>query len=241
MKKLLALTMSCLILSGCATANFRTNQKFEGFFSSQKNVAIMPPDIKINKLSAGGVPELVDEWSDDAKGKILAILTKELSLFPSMKVSLIKDFEMQESAKYSLKEQQGLFRAVADSIIIHTYLPESTFKHKLANFDYTLGTEISTLSSAADSDVLLFCLGTNYLWTGGRIALSIFGMLASGVTGVYVGPMPMPEYFILSLVDSKTGDVIWFDYVYAPGDLRNEEVDQKLVSRILNNFPKSWK
>jgi hypothetical protein len=40
------------------------------------------------------------------------------------------------------------------------------------------------------------------------------------------------------LVDVKTGDVVWFNYIPMPGDLRNKEVDRKLIKKLFSDFPK---
>lgn len=231
-----------LLLSGCATT-YRTNLRFEDYFCAQrpKTIAIMPPDIKIHRLTAGGVSELVDEWSDEATEKVVNLLIQQINSFRSLTVSSFKIEYLNEEKRSFLKEQRGLFNAVSYSIISHTYLPESTFSHKIAHFDYTLGHEIAPLSEIANADTLLFCSGRNYIWTSGRVVLSTFGLLIGAATGVSVIVPAGPEWLVVSLVDAKTGDVVWFDFVAMPGDLRNEEVDRKHIKRIFSSFPEKWR
>ncbi len=225
-----------IFLSGCATASYRVAPVFEKYFDTPKTITMVPPDIKIHRLTAGGIPELVDEWSDDAKKKIVRLLKDELDIFRSVKVSLTDEGNLGEKDRDFLKEEKGLFYAVAYSIIMHTYSPENTFKHKLAHFDYTMGSEISALSDITGGDVLLFCSGTNYIWTAGRVALSVFAAVVSGSM-----LMPGPEWFIAALVDAKTGNIIWFNYISMPGDLRNEEVDKKVIKAVFSSFPAKYK
>ncbi|MBI3008065.1 MAG: hypothetical protein HYY56_00865 [Candidatus Omnitrophica bacterium] len=44
-----------------------------------KTVVIMPVDVKMYKVTAGGVKELMDEWSDEAKDNILKSVKEEIS------------------------------------------------------------------------------------------------------------------------------------------------------------------
>jgi hypothetical protein len=198
----------------------------------------MPPDVKIHSLTAGGVPELIDEWSQDSKTIIIDLIKEELGVLPLLRLSFIEEDSLSTSDKLFIKEEKGLFSAVANGVVMHTYLPESKFKHKLESFDYTLGPEVSQILDIHQCDALLFCSGSNYIWTTGRVILSIFSTLAGAATGVYVIPMPGPEWIMVSLVDVKTGDVVWFNYIPMPGDLRNKEVDRKLIKKLFSDFPK---
>ncbi|OGX17720.1 MAG: hypothetical protein A2Y00_04560 [Omnitrophica WOR_2 bacterium GWF2_43_52] len=241
MKKIVII-VSLLLLSGCATT-YRTNSLFENYFDGQKQktIAMMPPDIKIHRLTAGGVTELVDEWSDAAKKSIISLIQEEVKPFRSLALSPFKTEFLNESEVGFLKEQLGLFNAVSYSIISHTYMPESIFKHKIAHFDYTLGNEIATLGEFSKADAFLFCSGRNYIWTSGRVVLSTFGLLLGAAAGVTIVVPAGPEWLAVSLVDAKTGDVVWFDFIAMPGDLRKEEVDRQHIKRIFSSFPEKWR
>jgi len=238
--KILLLVLLICFIPGCATTH-RTNPKFAKYFETPKKVAIVTPDIKINKLTAGGVSELIDEWSEQAKGKVLSAMQSELKKFPYITVLRLDEEKLNTQDKDFFKEEKGLFNALAYSIVAHTYLPGSTFQHKISNFDYTFGEEISKLSMKAQSDALLFCAGTNYIWTAGRVCLATAGILVTAVTGVAVIVPAGPEWLAVSLVDAKTGDVLWFDYVILPGDLRDEYVDTQQMKRVFSSFPKNSK
>lgn len=237
MRKVL-LIFSLVLLSGCATTSYRANKCFETYFDTPKTVAVVPPDVKIHKLTAGGVIELVDEWSDDAKNDLLAAVKSELADFPKIKLIVIDEKALSEGQREYLREQEALYKAVSVSIINHTYVPISTFPHKLQDFDYTLGPEISAVSSIVAADSLLFCSGTNYIWTTGRVCMATFGLLLGAASGVCVLPTAGPEMLSMSLVDTVTGNIIWFDYVPMQGDLRNADLDAKLAKKFFSHFPK---
>jgi hypothetical protein len=224
-------------LSGCATIpHYRVNPAFKGYFGEPKTIAIMPPDVKIHRLTAGGVSELMDGWSQQAESAILKAIKNEMRLLSSTELTLIDDSSLQENSRDFLKEQQGLFNAVAFSIISHTYIPESTFRHKLKNFDYTLGSEISGISEIVECDAILFSSGCNYIWTAGRTSLQFFALLVGAATGVTIIIPAGPEWIMLSLVDAKSGDVIWFDYIAMPGDLRKDIVASRSIAKLFYGF-----
>lgn len=239
MRKILILMfISMLFLTGCAaTKDYRATPFFENYFNNPRKITIMPPDIEIHLLTAGGIDEIRDEWSDIAKVNVLNAIREELSSLPLVKTSLLDLAQLNEADKEFVKEQNGLYNAVAASIIWHTYLPGSTFKHKLDNFDYTLGADIAHISDSSEPDGLLFCAGQKYVWTAGRTSTAIFGLLVGAATGVYFIPGSGPEFIVVSLVDAKTGDVIWFNYKPSQVDWRDGEVCRENIKKLFRSFP----
>lgn len=237
MKKISILLCVCLLLSGCTTTKYRAIPGFEQYFSGVKTIAIMPPDIKISKLTAGGVTELMDEWTAEAKSKILYAIREELSPSYSFNSNLVDVEKLPESDKDFIREQTGLYNSVAASIVWHTYAPDSIFQHKINNFDYTLGPDISRLSTLAECDTLLFCSGRNYIWTAGRTGMAFFGALLGCATGVLILPTSEAEYIAISFVDVKSGDVVWFDCNTMQGDLRKDTVCQKNMRSLFSSLP----
>ncbi|MBF0523165.1 MAG: hypothetical protein HQL24_08940 [Candidatus Omnitrophica bacterium] len=240
MKKLL-LVFLILSLYGCSTVTYRKSPRFENYFDQSKTIGVISPGVKIYSLTAGGIDQYNDEWSIQSKEKILRLIKEKLETVSNSKVAYIDEKQLNESQKDLVSEQNGMFFTVAHSIIAHTYLPVSQFPYKVKNFDYTMGDEVGDLNSIANVDTLLFCSGRNYIWTTGRVSLSIFGALLGAATGVCVIVPAGPEWIVLSLVDAKTGEVIWFNYKPMPGDLRNEDVDKKIIDELFKDFPEKWR
>ena len=196
----------------------------------------MPADIKINRLTAGGVEEYLGDDTQKAKTLVMDAIRQELGVSHSVHFTDFDIASLGESRKAFVREQQGMFNAVSYSIIDHTYAPDSIFKDKLKNFDYTLGSELSQMAKLTDAQMVLFCSGRNYIWTAGRTALYIFASAMVGQSANAFVPVGN-EYLLVSLVDMQTGDVIWFNVVFMPGDMRNKEVVQKVVKKMLKDFP----
>ena len=240
-KYILILFVGVTVLSGCAGAPIRKNARFDNYFSSSREVAIMPIDVKAYKWTAGGVIEEMDEWGEQAKALLLKAARQKLESFPNIKVSVIESNADSELKRF-LNEQNGLYRAVAQSIITHTYAPVGVFPQKLNYFDYTLGLEIGRISSLSGADSLFFLSGSRTYWTGGKIAVAALSIIAAAAVGVSLVPVGIPDWLAVSLVDSKTGDILWFKFYGQPnaavGDLREADVVTATVDALLKDFYK---
>jgi len=230
----------CVLFSGCSTVNHRISKQFDQYFQAPKRIAVMPLDVKIYQLTAGGVDEYMEESTMQAKKNITEAVYEELGSMPFVHLNAFDEAALSEEKKEYFWEQQGMFKAVAHSIIDHTYVPGTILQSKVENFDYTLGAEAQELGRITQAEALLFCVGRNYIWTAGRTALYIF---ATGMIGQNANAFVPAgnEYFLVSLVDAKTGDVLWFNVVPMPGDLRNEKIDKKLVKWMFKDFPAKLK
>lgn len=169
----------------------------------------MPADIEVYQLSAGGIKELIDEWSETAKRLTRESLQKHFAERYGFNIKFIEEDWLKENHKELWQVNKGLYQAVALSALLHAYPGPNTFPSKVKNFDYTLGKEIQTLAQACGADALLFIHGIDHEATAGRVALFWWNVLMGVATGVTVLPTN-PSFMAMGLVDSKSGDVEWF-------------------------------
>jgi hypothetical protein len=228
-----------IFLTGCSTVNHRVNTKYNDYFKEPKKVAVMPLDIKMFRLTAGGMDEYVDEWTQQAKRNAENALADSLAAVPDLSWKYLDETTLTEGQKDFLREQKGLFGAVSYSIVAHTYMGDTAIKSKKENFEYTLGEEISRVMEFAPGDTLLFYSGRNYIWTAGRVMMYLFAATVFGENAMYIVP-PGEEWLIMSLVDAKTGDVIWFNSKAMPGDLRDEKTHKGVVKKLMKDFIKAF-
>ena len=184
--------------------------------------------------------ELRDEWSATANQSVNKVMGDYLRSFKTIEVDSFKEDNLPPEAKDFLKSQKGLFKAVAASIIAHTYNPESSFSQRIKGFDYTLGPDIAKLAGIDQYDALLFIAGQNYIWTSGRVAMALFAFAMQAATGIQVQIPAGPEWMIVALIDTRTGDIVWFNYIPMPGDLRNDEVNKRLAQALFKSFIQKW-
>ena len=86
-------------------------------------------------------------------------------------------------------------------------LPTKKLPDNTRRFDWSLGPGIGGIGEKYNADYMLFVFYRDYQASGGRVAFAILAA-AAGV-GVATGD----EGGFASLVDLKTGDVVWFNTV----------------------------
>lgn len=226
--------ISCLLFlsCGCAVMKSRTHPEFEERYKNIKTSGLIPPDIEIYELSAGGVRELKDEWSEIGKENVFNALMKKFKEKGIKVDTLTKDEEMEDTL--------ALYRAVSMCINLHTQGP-SAFPEKQKNFDYSIGSIEKTLDKYG-VDALMIVYGSDESTTGGRQALIAFGLLASIATGVPVVPRAGITTMNVALVD-PSGTILWYNCKRsgASHDLRKPEDATSFVEDIFSDFPESNK
>lgn len=228
----LILTTAC----GCASTA-RKSPAFDNHISHTKVIAVMPADIQVYQLTAGGVRELMDEWSDAARKLMQETLRKHLAGRYGFEIKFVEEDWLRQNHKDLWERNRGLYGAVADSALVHAYPGENAFPPKLKNFDYTLGDEMRPLSEACGADALLFIRGIDHEATAGRAALFWWNLVLGAATGVTVIPLN-PTFVTVGLVDGASGEVEWF-IVNPPGSeysLRNPSHMNHLIEWMTRDF-----
>lgn len=242
-----AITLICILTSGCATTTFKAHPFLDERIKPVRTIAVMPMDIEVYKITAGGVKELIDEYIQETKNNIKVALDNELTVENSYRLLYLPDIEKisDYQKKAFFRSGLALYAALDTSIIAHTYPPNmeyiipgsGIFKDKLKNFDYTFGSNLSEINSYIDNDVLLFVRGGDYLSSGGRIAFQIWATIIT--LGGYTPTRAGPPHLSIALVDAKTGDILWYNF-YCPQrgyNFRNQESVKDFVKVLLRGFP----
>ncbi|MDP2653435.1 MAG: hypothetical protein Q8Q08_05320 [Candidatus Omnitrophota bacterium] len=229
MKKIILflLVVSWGALSGCAST-LRKSPQFDAAVAGVKTIAVMPADVKVYKLTAGGVQEQMDEWSDKAKADIQTNLKKHLGSRYGFEIKFIPEDGLKKDHKSLWTENRALYEAVAQSALMHAFSSDTNvngFSHKAKNFDYTLGPEIQDLARVAGADAMVFIYGFDYESTAGRKVLAVWNVLLTGYM------MQTPSFMCLGLVDGKTGDVLWFKVT--PGDAQYSFREPKHLDSLI--------
>ena len=228
------------ILVGCVTApNYRSNPQLLEKVESTNSIVLIPLRADVYQLTAGGVKEKMDEWSEQAKRNVTAAIQEELEKKPMLYVKPFEELLLSSEKKANLYETGALYRAVSSSIQVHTYgLPEHRFQDKIKDFDYSLGPEVKEL--AGDVDAVLFVDCVDHIATAGRKALQAGSMILGALVGVSVTPNLGITSISMALVDSETGYIMWYNIHSSGGDhdLRNPANTYVLVKELLEDFPK---
>jgi hypothetical protein len=127
---------------------------------------------------------------------------------------------------------QKLHEAVGGTILVHKYFQAGNLPTKAGTFDWTLGQGVQRLRAESDADYALFVFLHDSYASGGRVAMMI-AMAAFGV-GIPGGV----QRGVASLVDLRSGDVVWFNVlVRGTGDLRTVDSATDAVTTLLAEVP----
>ncbi|HLO69151.1 MAG TPA: hypothetical protein VK188_19185 [Holophaga sp.] len=188
-------------------------------------VAIMPLDVELYAVTAGGVREPKAEWTEAARKNILADLEARSE---AGKVTF-KAFTGEAGPE--IAELGHLRAAVSNAIWIHHF---GTMKlpGKEGRLDWTLGEPAAAISRAMPADFALYVTLRDSTATGGRVAtmvlMAAFGVAAPG--GGQAGEA--------TLVDLKTGRVVWYNRMFkATGDVREPVAAHAALDNLLVDFP----
>lgn len=218
------------LIAGCATT--QSAQQIDQLESVKENprVMLMPPDIRYYLLTAGGVSEPHAEWTEAAQTNFTAA---------------IEDFAVSIGTDLTIVDRDNLGENHIQYEKLHSVVGLTILNHQFGMFklpskgngqifDWSLGPEVSVLADEHDADYGLFVYYRDYQASGGRMAFAILAA-AAGV-GVATGA----EQGFASLVDLRTGDIVWFNVVnVGKGELRDEAGAVSTVNELFSNIPTS--
>lgn len=190
-------------------------------------VILMQPDVELFSISAGGVFEPKADWTETANRHLHdALLTKTNKLGLPTK-------ELDEAVADELSELNALHGAVAQSISRHhaSSAPQA-LPTKDKKLDWSLGDAVKPLREKTGADLALFIwVRDSYASPERKAAMIALALLGVGVHGgIQIG--------YASLVDLKTGKVLWFNQLArAEGDLRETTAATETVTALLSHFP----
>ena len=232
----MSLVIFCIFLTGCATT-VRKSASFDQSVPQIKTIAVMPPDVEVYKITAGGIREMIDEWTATSKVLIEDNLKEYLAQQYGFSMAFIKEETLKEHDEPLWIRTRGLYEAVAISAIKHAFSGIEKFHDKTKNFDYTLGPQIEDLVKFTKADALLFVYAYDHEATFGRKALWWWNLPLSLYTGINLLP-GNPSLMVLGLVDGKTGDLIWFKISNPRSEysFTNPKDMEKLVQWMTRDF-----
>jgi hypothetical protein len=235
-----ALAAVVLLLAGCVSTPewyrryqqpYRAHPELDRRARTVRTIGLLPPDIKIYELSAGGVAELRDEWSAAGRDAVVQGLTETFS----GRGITMKPLAIDKDQQRAVEDVTVLYRAVSSSIIEHTY-KQYPFQTKLEHFEYSVGS-LDALLQKTQADAVVIVYGVDEISTNGRKALRGVGLVLGAVTGQPVVSSGMTALNI-ALVD-RSGAVLWYKIAGDSGgfDLRDGKSAKAFVQRLVADFP----
>ncbi|MDP2260074.1 MAG: hypothetical protein Q8J89_10200 [Caulobacter sp.] len=228
MKRLAALAAVCLMVAACTTTNVKSAAGLPDAPPQKARILLIEPDVRLSVILASGLQEPRADWSASARANLQAAVEQSLRT-RSHAYTLFKPEENMDGRAGQLLR---LNAAVGQAIMLHSYGP-FPLPAKGKAFDWTLGEGATALGGAAEADYALFIHGAGSYSSGGRVAV----MVGAALLGVSLPTGGQQVH--ASLVDLKTGRVVWFNVAMAaPGaDMREPEGAGLLVESMLKDAP----
>lgn len=217
------------LVSGNAAAQTASRNLAPGFsrLAPDDKVVVMPVDVELFSLSAGGVAEPKADWTAAALGHMKAALAGKTGKL-GLNGSTMSDADADEFA-----EQVALHAAVAGSIALHHGVGGGwALPTKEGKLDWSFGDTMKPLQEKTGARYALFVWVRDSYASPERktamVALALLGVVISG--GIQVG--------YASLVDLDSGRVLWFNRLARGiGDLREAKPAAETIDALLAGFP----
>lgn len=195
-----------IALAGCQTLpQHRVHQRAladESVLKAGATTLILPMHVEVKEMSVSGVSEVVPEWSDTAKAKILAYLKSHADSLMAPN-NLVEMPELSEQQMDVLKEHINLTKEIWATAQVFPMYGGPTWVERMKRFDYSIGPGLAFLAESAGARQALLIIGEDVHTTSGRKAFS-FVAAAFGVA-VPLGYKVMGA----ALVDLESGDILW--------------------------------
>jgi hypothetical protein len=192
-------------------------------------VLVMTPDIQLGVLTAAGLQEPREDWSRAGRDNLAAAIAAHIQTEGHTISTLDPTTAMEGRVGQIIR----LHDAVGASILFVNYARVNVPTRR-DNFEWTLGEGVRELGAAHNADYALFITGRGSYATSGRVA----AMVGLAVLGGGIMPLGGQQAFA-SLVDLRTGNVIWFNVATAAPteDMREAEGAGGLARRLMREAP----
>ena len=238
----LALALS-VAASGCGQTRQFADLQFTPPQGDYK-LLVLRPDVTVGSLTTGGMVEPRADWTDQARASIIEALRAQQASRGGQATFIERRTELPGVTPEELANVERLNSAVAESIVIHKYLGDYLPTKRGKGLDWTLGQDAVRLGQKTGYDYALFMHAEDQVASRGRIALGVLGLAGCvvGFCAPNIGGAQQTDY--ASLVDLKTGEVVWFNVVIAGsqvpgikfGDLRTPQGAAQMVDRLLGRM-----
>ncbi len=224
----LALALISLCLAGCAqVSGMKADSSVTNFAwsGSDKRILLIKPDIELSELTAGGLQEPRADWTQTAYG----LVTKEIE--DTLAQQSIQVTPLENLTNPHDVQLQQLHAAVGVEILQHG-IGVAKLPTKGSALDWTLGPGTQDLRTRYNADYAMFVFVRDSYSSAGRRAVMLLGaMVGIGISGG-------TQVAYVSVVDLRTGNVVWFNRLVSEvGDLRNDKDATSFTTSLLKGNP----
>lgn len=212
-----------LVFTGCAQHTIRKADDFARPTPPYR-VLIMPVDVEVGRRTAMGKFERVDEWSQEAHAHVTdAVLRHQAGT--TTDPSFATEVDNLGLADEEIHELLRLHHAIIEAITLHQIMtPIVRLPTKGKRLDWPLGNSLVDLGKRTGHDYALMIRVEDSFSTAGNWAMQAVGLTSCLAISLCVMPQSGLQYAFASLVDLRTGKIVWFNRLVSElGDVRTPE------------------
>lgn len=196
-----------------------------------KKVVVLPVDIEVVEVTAGGVEEKVPDWSHEASQSVFKAVSAAIGKQQAMKE--VTAPRLSGVAEANLDEHLALYKLVVNTAA------KIPWEHKVKRFDYGIGPGLRAIADQTGADAAVMVYGRDYASTAGRKARAVVGHIP--IVNIFTGPAPQlgHSFIHVGVVDLRTGDLLWMNSEYREGstNLRDPDDAAKMVRAVFDWYP----
>jgi hypothetical protein len=227
LRSAIAVALVVLCAAGCAqTREMRADIPTAFTWSdTHRHILMLPPDIVLSELTAGGLAEPRADWTKTAQGLVLD------GIAGSLRDKGVEVTQFETLSNPHDVQLVKLNNAVGAEILLHGF-GGAKLPTKGSALDWTLGPGTQDLRTRYNADYAMFVFVRDSYSTAGRRAVQLLAAMA----GVAVqGGM---QVAFISVVDLRTGNIVWFNtLVDQYGDLRDQKGTNNFIDAIMKGNP----
>lgn len=231
-----------LALAGCV----QTRQYADVQFAPPQgdyDLLVMRPDVTVNSLTTGGMAQPRADWTEQARTNLIAALKAQQSGSGGRVMIAERRDSIQGVSADTIADLERLHSAVGNSIALHKYMGAALPSKRRHGLDYTLGQDAVDLGRKTGMEYALFLHAEDSIASTGRTALQVLGV-AGCVIGFCAPSGGSNQFAYASLVDLRTGEVVWFNVLQTGsqlpgvtfGDIRTPEGAAQMVDRLIGRM-----
>jgi hypothetical protein len=196
-----------------------------------KKVVVLPVNIEVLEVTAGGVEEEVPDWSAKASKNVFKSLSATIKKDASLKE--VRAPRLSRKSTAVVDEHMALYKLVVNTA------SKIGWQHKVRRFDYGIGPGLKALQRKTGADAAVMVYGRDHVSTTGRKAKAIAGNIP--ILNIFTGAPPKlgHSYIHIGVVDLKTGALLWMNSEYREGatNLQDYEDANAIISTIFEWYP----
>ncbi|MCA1654115.1 MAG: hypothetical protein ABR588_12435 [Sphingomicrobium sp.] len=242
MRRFAAALLLASTLGGCIQTRQYADLQFMPPQGDYK-LLVLRPDVSVGSVTTGGLVEQRADWTDAGRANLLTALREQQGARGGNLTIMERRSSLPDVPAKTVADIERLNYAVDSAIAQHKYSGDTLPTKRRRGLDYTLGEDAIAFGRRTGFDYMLFLHAEDSIASTGRVAMQLLG-----VAGCFIGFCAPSggggQLAYASLVDLRTGEVVWFNLLQTgsqlPGvgvsDIRTPAGASMMVERLLGRM-----